>query len=312
MSQPITKRNPGDSNGKDIDKDKSGVGGLLLKRKSKDATAAPAAEGKNSADTPSPSSSSADRRSGDSSSERERADQAAMAVMKGFGVCLPAMSNPLSPPAAAPASRSPSPSGSGPGSASPVAQLGASTSLATTAGAGGATPSPKQHDLSAVDDPSKQYKLLEKVGSGSFGVVYRATHISSGMVVAIKQIDLEDSDDDITEIQMEIAHLSACDSEWVTRYYGSFVRGYKLWIGASRCRSAVQGSSDGKLTNTPVRPQSWSTWLEDRVWIWLVVARLHMSLTVADQNVAPARTAQAWTFLGNAHCHHLSRAAART
>lgn len=50
-------------------------------------------------------------------------------------------------------------------------------------------------------------------------------------MVAIKQIDLEDSDDDIMEIQAEIAHLSACDSDFVTRYYGSFVRGYKLWIG---------------------------------------------------------------------------------
>ena len=43
--------------------------------------------------------------------------------------------------------------------------------------------------------------------------------------------DLEDSDDDITEIQQEIAHLAQCDSEYVTRYYGSFVKGYKLWIG---------------------------------------------------------------------------------
>ena len=43
--------------------------------------------------------------------------------------------------------------------------------------------------------------------------------------------DLEDSDDDIGEIQQEIAHLAQCDSEYVTRYYGSFVKGYKLWIG---------------------------------------------------------------------------------
>lgn len=42
--------------------------------------------------------------------------------------------------------------------------------------------------------------------------------------------DLEDSDDDISEIQQEIAHLAQCDSEYVTRYYGSFVKGYKLWI----------------------------------------------------------------------------------
>jgi hypothetical protein len=80
-------------------------------------------------------------------------------------------------------------------------------------------------------DPSSQYKLLEKIGHGSFGTVYRALHIASGQMVAIKQIDLEDSDDDIMEIQAEIGHLSACDSDWVTRYYGSFVRGYKLWIG---------------------------------------------------------------------------------
>lgn len=25
--------------------------------------------------------------------------------------------------------------------------------------------------------------------------------------------------------------VSDCDSEWVTRYYGSFLRGWKLWIG---------------------------------------------------------------------------------
>jgi len=84
---------------------------------------------------------------------------------------------------------------------------------------------------SPTEDPSKQYKLLEKIGHGSFGTVYRALHIASGTMVAIKQIDLEDSDDDIMEIQAEIGHLSACDSDWVTRYYGSFVRGYKLWIG---------------------------------------------------------------------------------
>ena len=49
--------------------------------------------------------------------------------------------------------------------------------------------------------------------------------------MAIKQIDLEDSDDDISEIQQEIALLSQCDSPYITRYYGSFVKGFKLWIG---------------------------------------------------------------------------------
>ncbi|KAK9346611.1 Pkinase-domain-containing protein [Lipomyces starkeyi] len=75
-----------------------------------------------------------------------------------------------------------------------------------------------------------QFTLLEELGSGSFGVVYRAIHKETGQIVAVKQIDLESSDDDIAEIQLEIALLSGCDSEHVTKYYGCFVKGYKLWI----------------------------------------------------------------------------------
>ncbi|KAG6332597.1 hypothetical protein ID866_6488 [Astraeus odoratus] len=80
------------------------------------------------------------------------------------------------------------------------------------------------------NNPATQYTILEKLGTGSFGVVYKAMHNETKQIVAIKQIDLEDSDDDILEIQQEIASLAQCDSEYVTRYYGSFVVAYKLWI----------------------------------------------------------------------------------
>jgi serine/threonine-protein kinase 24/25/MST4 len=96
-------------------------------------------------------------------------------------------------------------------------------------------------------NPASQYTLLEKLGTGSFGTVYKALHNETKQIVAVKQIgkgpsfplylswltclpDLEDSDDDISEIQQEIASLAQCDSEYVTRYYGSFVVNYKLWI----------------------------------------------------------------------------------
>ncbi|KAG8889647.1 hypothetical protein FRB98_003450 [Tulasnella sp. 332] len=81
-----------------------------------------------------------------------------------------------------------------------------------------------------TNDPASQYTLMEKLGTGSFGTVFKAMHIDTKQIVAIKQIDLEDSDDDISEIQQEISHLAQCDSDYVTRYYGSFVKGYKLWI----------------------------------------------------------------------------------
>ena len=46
-------------------------------------------------------------------------------------------------------------------------------------------------------------------------------------VVAIKIIDLEDADDEIEDIQQEITVLSQCDSQFVTTYYGSYL---KVWI----------------------------------------------------------------------------------
>ncbi|WWC85497.1 uncharacterized protein L201_000361 [Kwoniella dendrophila CBS 6074] len=79
-------------------------------------------------------------------------------------------------------------------------------------------------------DPATTYTLLEKLGTGSFGTVWKASHNETKQIVAIKMIDLESSDDDISEIQAEIAHLSSCFSDHVTKYYGSFVRGAKLWI----------------------------------------------------------------------------------
>ncbi|KAI9707739.1 MAG: hypothetical protein M1836_000701 [Candelina mexicana] len=84
--------------------------------------------------------------------------------------------------------------------------------------------------MSDEGELASQYQVLEELGSGSFGVVYKAIERSSGDIVAIKHIDLESSEDDIQEIQQEISVLSTCASPFVTRYITSFLRGYKLWI----------------------------------------------------------------------------------
>ena len=38
------------------------------------------------------------------------------------------------------------------------------------------------------NNPASQYTLLEKLGTGSFGVVYKAIHNETKQIVAIKQI----------------------------------------------------------------------------------------------------------------------------
>jgi len=84
--------------------------------------------------------------------------------------------------------------------------------------------------MSAEGAMANQYSVLEELGSGSFGTVYKAIDRSTGEVVAIKHIDLESSEDDILEIQQEISVLSTCASPFVTQYKASFLRGHKLWI----------------------------------------------------------------------------------
>ncbi|KAL4999372.1 hypothetical protein BDV10DRAFT_193593 [Aspergillus recurvatus] len=81
-----------------------------------------------------------------------------------------------------------------------------------------------------ADDMASQYQMMEELGSGSFGTVYKAIDKSTGEIVAIKHIDLESSEDDIQEIQQEISVLATCASPYVTRYHASFLRGHKLWI----------------------------------------------------------------------------------
>ncbi|RDA95765.1 hypothetical protein CP533_5131 [Ophiocordyceps camponoti-saundersi (nom. inval.)] len=82
----------------------------------------------------------------------------------------------------------------------------------------------------AAEGVADLYQVLEELGRGSFGIVYKGIDKLSGETVAIKHIDLESSEDDIEEIQAEIAVLSTCASPYVTQYKGSFLRGHKLWI----------------------------------------------------------------------------------
>ncbi|XP_010465472.1 PREDICTED: serine/threonine-protein kinase 3-like [Camelina sativa] len=75
-----------------------------------------------------------------------------------------------------------------------------------------------------------RFSQIELIGRGSFGDVYKAFDKDLNKEVAIKVIDLEESEDEIEDIQKEISVLSQCRCPYITEYYGSYLHHTKLWI----------------------------------------------------------------------------------
>ncbi|XP_071715702.1 uncharacterized protein [Rutidosis leptorrhynchoides] len=86
-------------------------------------------------------------------------------------------------------------------------------------------------DAAAIMEAAgSRFSDLELIGRGSFGDVYKGFDKEINKEVAIKVIDLEESEDEIEDIQKEIAVLQQCRSQYITEYYGSYLHQTKLWI----------------------------------------------------------------------------------
>eukprot|EP00164_Ancoracysta_twista_P002618 GFYU01003484.1.p1 GENE.GFYU01003484.1~~GFYU01003484.1.p1 ORF type:complete len:722 (-),score=174.42 GFYU01003484.1:127-2169(-) len=90
-------------------------------------------------------------------------------------------------------------------------------------------------DLVSNEDPSERFELVERLGKGSFGSVYKARNKTTGELVAIKLVSLSDSDDGLDDIRREIKVLRECNHPNVVKYYGSYFKDDNLWIAMEYC-----------------------------------------------------------------------------
>lgn len=84
-------------------------------------------------------------------------------------------------------------------------------------------------------DPTTMYDRQQCIGGGSFGKVYKGVDRRTGQTVAIKVVEIEAANDDVRDIIEEISILAGLNSPYVTKYYGSFLKGSDLWIVMEFC-----------------------------------------------------------------------------
>ena len=83
-------------------------------------------------------------------------------------------------------------------------------------------------------DPETEFDLIELIGQGNYGRVYKVIHKKTGKIYCAKIAYIEKMNE-VESFKKEINILSQCDNQYIVHYYGSYIKGHQIWIILEFC-----------------------------------------------------------------------------
>ncbi|XP_040849769.1 mitogen-activated protein kinase kinase kinase kinase 4 isoform X14 [Ochotona curzoniae] len=153
-------------------------------------------------------------------------------------------------------------------------------------------------DLSSLRDPAGIFELVEVVGNGTYGQVYKGRHVKTGQLAAIKVMDV--TEDEEEEIKLEINMLKKYSHHRnIATYYGAFIKksppGHddQLWLVMEFCGA---GSITDLVKNTKgnTLKEDWIAYISREILRGLAHLHIHHVIhrDIKGQNVLLTENAE--------------------
>uniref|UniRef100_A0A452V9N9 non-specific serine/threonine protein kinase n=1 Tax=Ursus maritimus TaxID=29073 RepID=A0A452V9N9_URSMA len=148
------------------------------------------------------------------------------------------------------------------------------------------------------DDPAGIFELVEVVGNGTYGQVYKGRHVKTGQLAAIKVMDV--TEDEEEEIKLEINMLKKYSHHRnIATYYGAFIKksppGHddQLWLVMEFCGA---GSITDLVKNTKgnTLKEDWIAYISREILRGLAHLHIHHVIhrDIKGQNVLLTENAE--------------------
>ncbi|XP_056331996.1 TRAF2 and NCK interacting kinase a isoform X2 [Danio aesculapii] len=153
-------------------------------------------------------------------------------------------------------------------------------------------------DLSTLRDPAGIFELVELVGNGTYGQVYKGRHVKTGQLAAIKCMDVTGEEEE--EIKAEINMLKKYSHHRnIATYYGAFIKKNppgvddQLWLVMEFCGA---GSVTDLIKNTKGNSlkEDWTAYISREILRGLTHLHQHKVIhrDIKGQNVLLTENAE--------------------